>query len=42
MWIGKYLKGNFHDTFDIIYPLQQILYDAFMTQYEVLYVLEQM
>jgi hypothetical protein len=31
IWIGKYLKGSFHDQFKELYGLEQMIQDDVMT-----------
>jgi hypothetical protein len=36
MWIGKYVRGSFHDQFVLLCGLDQMMEDDFMTKYKVM------
>jgi hypothetical protein len=31
MWIGKYVTGSFHDQFEVVYGIEQMIVDDNMT-----------
>jgi hypothetical protein len=37
MWIGKDVTGSFHDTFELLCGLDQMLEEDVMTKYEVIF-----
>jgi hypothetical protein len=37
MWSGMDLAGNFCDKFEVKYQLDQMIEDAFMTNFEVIF-----
>jgi hypothetical protein len=36
MWIGKDVKGSFHDQFDVLCGLEQMMETDAMTKYKVI------
>jgi hypothetical protein len=42
MWIGMDVTGRFHDQFEVIFELEQMIEDAVMTNYKVLCGFERM
>jgi hypothetical protein len=36
MWIGKDVTGSFHEKFEVLCGLHQMIADDFMTEFEVL------
>jgi hypothetical protein len=41
MWIGEVLTGTFHDKFEVLFGLDQMMEDDVMTKFQVLCGLEQ-
>jgi hypothetical protein len=37
MWIGKYLTGSFHDKFEELCGLEQMIEDDVMTLFDVIF-----
>jgi hypothetical protein len=37
MWIGNYMTGRFHDQFETLCGLNQMMEEDVMTKYEVIY-----
>jgi hypothetical protein len=37
MWIGKDVTGSFHDQFELLCGLDQVMDDEVMTKYKVIY-----
>jgi hypothetical protein len=37
MWIGKDMTGSFHDQFEVLCGLYQMMEEDVMTKYEVIY-----
>jgi hypothetical protein len=42
MWIGNVMAGTFHDKFEVLCGLEQMIEDDVMTKFEVVSKLEQM
>jgi hypothetical protein len=42
MWIGNYVTGSYHDHFQVLLGLQQMIEDDVMTKFDVLCRLDQM
>jgi hypothetical protein len=36
MWIGKDMTGSFHDKFEVMFGLDQMMEEEVMTKYEVI------
>jgi hypothetical protein len=35
MWIGKYVRGSFHDQYEVICGLEQMIQDDVLTKFKV-------
>jgi hypothetical protein len=42
MWIGMYVTGSYHEQFEVIYRLEQMIEDEVMNYFEMLCRLEDM